>query len=59
MDVVLAAMAGGRKLRPYVVFKGVPPVAELAKIPGVVVAYSKNGWMNEELTMDRLTWAWG
>ena len=50
--VVLAAMADGRKLKPYVVFKGVQTVAELARIPGVVVAYSRNGWMNEELTND-------
>lgn len=57
--VVISAMADGRKLKPYVVFKGVRPVAELAKIPGVVVAYSKNGWMNEELTKDWLTRAWG
>ena len=50
--VVLAAMADGRKLKPYVVFKGVRPVTELARIPRVVVAYSRNGWMNEELTKD-------
>ena len=41
--VVLAAMADGKKLKPYVVFKGVRPVAELSKIPGVIVAYSRNG----------------
>ena len=34
--VVLSAMADGRKLEPFVVFKGVCPVAELSKIPGVV-----------------------
>ena len=50
--VVLAAMADGRKLSPYVVFKGVRPIAELTKESGVVVAYSKNGWMNEGLTID-------
>ena len=57
--VVLAAMADGRKLKPYVVFKDVRPVAELAKIPGVVVVYSRNGWMNEELTKDWISRAWG
>ena len=41
--VVLAAMANGRKLPPYVVLKGVRPIAELDREPGVVVAYSKNG----------------
>ena len=38
--IVLAAMADGRKLSPYVVFKGVKPIAELTKESGVVVAYS-------------------
>ena len=57
--VVLAAMADGKKLKPYVVFKGVRPVAELARIPGVVVAYSRNGWMNEELTKDWVSRPWG
>ena len=57
--VVLAAMADGKKLKPYVVLKGVRPVAELARIPGVVVAYSRNGWMNEELTKDWVSRAWG
>ena len=50
--VVLAAMADGRKLKPFVVFKGVRPEAELMRVQGVVVASSRNGWMNEELTKD-------
>lgn len=57
--VVLAAMADGRKLKPYVVFKGVRPIAELNKVSGVVVAYSKNGWMNEKLTKDWVDRGWG
>ena len=57
--VVLSAMADGRKLKPYIVFKGVRPIAELSRIPGVVVAYSKNGWMNEDLTKDWISRAWG
>ena len=56
--VILAVMADGKKLKPHV-FKGVRPVAELARIPGVVVAYSRNGWMNKELTKDCVSWAWG
>ena len=36
--VILASMADGRKLKLYVVFKGVKPVAKLQKVPGVVVA---------------------
>ena len=38
---VLAAMADGRKLKPFVVFKGVRPVAELMRVQGVVVAFSR------------------
>ena len=57
--VVLAAMADGRKLNPFVVFKDVQPNAPLAKIPGVVVAYSSNGWMNEALTLDWIHRVWG
>ena len=57
--VVLAAMADGRNLRLYVVFKGVQQIAELARIPGVVVAYNKNDWMNEDLTKDWISWALG
>ena len=52
-------MANGKKLKPYVVFKGVRPVAELHKVPGVLVAYSKNGWMNEVLTIDWIKRGWG
>ena len=44
--VVLSAMADGRKLKPYVIFKGVRQVAELVATEGVVVAFSRNGWMN-------------
>jgi len=57
--VVLAAMADGRKLKPYVVFKGVRPKAELQRVPGVIVAMSKNGWMDEKLTKDRVKRGWG
>ena len=57
--VCLAAMADGKKLNPFVVFKGVRPIAELMKIPGVVIAFSKNGRMNEELTKDWVKRAWG
>ena len=53
--VILAAMADGRKLKPYVVFKGVRPVAALMATQGVVVAFSRNGWMNEALTIDWVT----
>ena len=49
--VILAAMADGRKLKRFIVFKGVRPIPELTKIPGVVVCLSRNGWMNEGLTV--------
>lgn len=50
--VILAAMADGRKLKPFVVFKGVRAVPELTNTREVVVAMSQSGWMNEELTKD-------
>ena len=49
--VILAAMADGRKLNPFVVFNRVRAIAELNRVQGVVVAMSRNGWMNEELTI--------
>ena len=57
--VVLAAMADGRKLNPFVVFKGVRPIAELDRKPRVIVAYSRNDWMNEEITKDWVKRGWG
>ena len=57
--IVLAAMADGRKLKPFVVFKGVRPVAELTRVQGVVVVFSRNGWMNEDLPKDSVDRVWG
>ena len=57
--VVLSAMADGRKLKPYVIFKGMRKVAELVATEGVVVAFSRNGWMNEQLTKDWVDRTWG
>lgn len=57
--VVLAGMADGRKLRAFVIFKGVRPVGELMATQGVVVAFSPNGWMNQELTKDWIDRVWG
>ena len=50
--VLLAATADGRKLKPFVVFKGVRPIPELNQVPGVVVRLSRNGWMDEALTLN-------
>ena len=52
-------MADGKKLKPYVVLKGVRVTPELRQNPAVVVALSRNGWMNENLTKDWLDRAWG
>jgi transposase-like protein len=57
--VVLAAMADGTKLKPFVIFKGVRAIPELNQIQGVVVALSRNGWMNEQLTKDWVNRVWG
>ena len=58
--VILAAMADCRKLKPFIVYKGVRPIAALGKVSGVVVNYSHNGWMNEELlTVKWIDSVWG
>ena len=54
--VILAAMTDGRKLKPFIVFKGVCTIPELSRVPNVVVALSWNGRMNEALTIQTL---WG
>ena len=56
--VNLGAMAGGRKLTLFVVFKGVRPITILSKVSGIVVNYSCNGWMNEELTVKCIDSVW-
>lgn len=42
----------GLSSHAHVVFKSVHPVAALMVTPAVVVAFSRNGWMNEALTID-------
>lgn len=44
--VVLSAMANGRKLKPYVMFKGVSPIAELSKKPRSCGGLQQK-WMDE------------
>lgn len=57
VTVVLAAKGDGTKLKPYVVFKGgIREVKALAaESNDVVLATSKNGWMDDGLTTDWLT----
>ena len=57
--VVFVAMADGRKLKPFVVLKGVRPVTELMRVPGVEVAFSRNGQTNKVLTKDWVDRVWG
>ena len=57
--VILAAKADGTKLKPFIVFKGVHPVAALHNVSGVVVNMSRNGWMNEALTIKWIDSVWG
>ena len=54
--VILTAKADGTKLKPYVVFKGKGTrlLKELSTIPGIIVRFSPNGWMNDSLTIDYL-----
>ena len=57
--VVLAAITSSKKLKPFVAYKGIRVVAEFNSVPGVVVALSSNGWMNEKLTTDWVKRVWG
>lgn len=54
--VILSARANGKKCKPYIVFKGKGTrlVKKLSRIQGVVVRFSADGWMNDQLTMDYL-----
>ena len=54
--VILTARADGKKMKPLIVFKGKGTrlIKELEKIPDVIVQFSDNGWMNDELTSDYL-----
>lgn len=54
--VVLTAKADGTKLKPFVVFKGKGTrlLKDLTTIPGLVVRFSPNGWMNDTLTIEYL-----
>ena len=51
--VILTARADGTKLKPYV-GKGTRLIKNLRTIPGIVVRFSQNGWMNNDLTIDYL-----
>lgn len=54
--VVLTARADGKKLKPFVVFKGKGTrlIKDLQSIPGIIVKFSANGWMNDALTAQYL-----
>ena len=54
--VILTARANGTKMKPFVAFKGKGTwlVKELEQVPGIVVQFSTNGWMNDVLTIDYL-----
>lgn len=57
VTVMLGALADGTKLPPLVIFKGVRPPKYVPS--GIVVAMSKNGWNNEEITKLWLEKCWG
>ncbi len=54
--VVLTAKGDGTKLKPLVVFKGKGTclLKALTILPGIVVRFSDNGWMNDGLTIEYL-----
>ena len=48
---MLTRKAGGTRCKPLVVFNRIRPLQGLQeKFSNLVIAYSSNGWMNEELT---------
>ena len=53
---MLTAKADGSKLKPFIVFKGngTRLIKNLSSIPGLVVRFSTNGWLNESLTIEYL-----
>ena len=54
--VMLTARADGKKLKPFVVFKGQGThlMKDLQHISGIIVKFSANGWMNDALTAQYL-----
>ena len=54
--VVLTTKADGSKLKPFIVFKGKGTrlIKNLSSIPGLVVRFSANGWLNDSLTIEYL-----
>ena len=57
VTVMLAALGDGTKIAPLMIFKGVRPPKNI--VNGVVVAMSRNGWNNEEITKVWLEKCWG
>ena len=57
VTVALCAAADGKKLLPYIIFKGKGKTAEDKELKAsrdIVVSYSDNGWFNSDLTVDWL-----
>ena len=57
VTVALCASADGKKLLPYIIFKGKGKTAEDKELKArrdIVVSYSDNGWFNSDLTTDWL-----
>ena len=58
ITVWLAVKADRTKITPYVVIPVKKVKKELANIPGVIVAATPNGWMNDNLTADWVEKVW-
>ena len=56
LTIILITKADGTKMKPYVFFKGkgTQIIEDLQNIPGMVVHFWANGWMNDALTIDYL-----
>ena len=56
---MLGAMANGKKLPPYILFKGKLFPQELRGFTEAVISVSENGWMNATTTEEWLSRCWG
>lgn len=59
VTVLLAAFADGRKLKPFIVFKGKRLSRDLIDYRDAVISVSRNGWMTEETTLQWIQQVWG
>ena len=58
LNLCLSVKADGIKMKPHVVTPAKKVEKDIALIPGLIIAASPNGWMNENLTTDWIEKVW-